>query len=304
MHSTDEPCGEPCDVLLVDDNPDALALLAQELGAAGLHVHAARSGEQALSHLAAHLPGAILLDVLMPGLDGFETCRHIRTSNEDVPVIFMTGLGETEHIVRGFEVGGNDYVTKPVSPPEVIARLQAHTRTARLVRATREAVNATGTAMLAVDDKGALLWCNESARRLIASLAPALAMHENQALPLPLATLDTRSAIDPASLIRLPGGALQARRATESAQPVTVFLLSPGGPSAAASAWTPPALTARESEVLLWVARGKTNRDIADILGMSPRTVNKHLEHIFEKLGVETRTAAAAAAARALGSLQ
>ena len=59
-----------------------------------------------------------------------------------------------------------------------------------------------------------------------------------------------------------------------------------------------PRLTARESEVLLWVARGKTNRDIADILGMSPRTVNKHLEHIFEKLGVETRTAAAAAARR------
>jgi DNA-binding CsgD family transcriptional regulator len=63
----------------------------------------------------------------------------------------------------------------------------------------------------------------------------------------------------------------------------------------------PPAasrLTARETEVLLWVARGKTNRDIAEILGMSPRTVNKHLEHVFEKLGVETRTAAAAAAQR------
>jgi DNA-binding CsgD family transcriptional regulator len=57
-------------------------------------------------------------------------------------------------------------------------------------------------------------------------------------------------------------------------------------------------LTARETEVLLWVARGKTNRDIAEILGMSPRTVNKHLEQVFEKLGVETRTAAAAAAQR------
>ncbi|HYF57970.1 MAG TPA: helix-turn-helix transcriptional regulator, partial [Burkholderiaceae bacterium] len=66
----------------------------------------------------------------------------------------------------------------------------------------------------------------------------------------------------------------------------------------ASSAWRPPALTGRETEVLLWVARGKTNRDIAEILGMSPRTVNKHLEHVFEKLGVETRTAAAAAAAR------
>jgi len=71
-------------------------------------------------------------------------------------------------------------------------------------------------------------------------------------------------------------------------------------PAAAASVadWKPPRLTDRESEVLLWVARGKTNRDIGEILGMSPRTVNKHLEHIFEKLGVETRTAAAAAAVR------
>jgi DNA-binding CsgD family transcriptional regulator len=63
------------------------------------------------------------------------------------------------------------------------------------------------------------------------------------------------------------------------------------------------ALTAREAEVMAWVARGKTNRDVAEILGMSPRTVNKHLEHIYEKLGVETRTAAAAAAQRQLGPL-
>ena len=61
------------------------------------------------------------------------------------------------------------------------------------------------------------------------------------------------------------------------------------------------ALTPRETEVLSWIAKGKTNRDVADILGMSPRTVNKHLEHVFEKLGVETRAAAAALASRELG---
>lgn len=292
----------PCDVLLVDDNSDALHLLASELGQAGLHIHAAESGEQALAHLDDHLPGAILLDVMMPGLDGFETCRRIRDRNEDVPVIFMTGLGETEHIVRGFEVGGNDYVTKPVSPPEVVARLQAHTRTARLVRVTREAVNAAGTPMLAIDDKGILLWRNEAVRKLVATLDPALSLLENHPLPPALQALITHDSSPGPAQIPLAGGALQARRATDAAQPVTVFTLSlmshtmPG--------WSPPQLTARESEVLLWVARGKTNRDIADILGMSPRTVNKHLEHIFEKLGVETRTAAAAAAARALGASQ
>ncbi|HEY0819537.1 MAG TPA: helix-turn-helix transcriptional regulator, partial [Rhizobacter sp.] len=74
-----------------------------------------------------------------------------------------------------------------------------------------------------------------------------------------------------------------------------------GAPDAAPSRLSIASLTPRETEVLSWVAKGKTNRDVADILGMSPRTVNKHLEHVFEKLGVETRAAAAALASRELG---
>ena len=81
-----------------------------------------------------------------------------------------------------------------------------------------------------------------------------------------------------------------------------MWLLSPGtADPAAPSRLDTAALTPRETEVLSWVAKGKTNRDVADILGMSPRTVNKHLEHVFEKLGVETRAAAAALACRVLG---
>lgn len=294
MHSVDEAC----DVLLVDDSADALALLSLELGAVGMHVHTAASGDLALAHLACHLPGAILLDVQMPGMNGFETCQRIRDHSEDVPVIFMTGLGETEHIVRGFAVGGNDYVTKPVSPPEVIARLQAHTRTARLVRATREAVNASSNAMLAVDEEAQLLWCNDAARQLLSTLEPGLNLLEGLLLPPQLAGL----LAEPASVaLALSNGSLQARRVSESAQAITVFALTAAGTGTGASKRAGAELTARESEVLLWVARGKTNRDIGEILGMSPRTVNKHLEHIFEKLGVETRTAAASAAARALG---
>ena len=295
MHSTEHAC----DVLLVDDNPDALNLLRLELEMAELHVHAASSGTEALAHLTTHMPEAILLDVQMPGMDGFETCLQIRSLSEDVPVIFMTGLGETEHIVRGFEVGGNDYVTKPLSLPVVIARLQAHTRTARLVRATREAVNASDAALLALDAGGDLLWCNASARHLIEMLQAMPGLREAAPLPTPLQSLTTR--LDSAPLcLELENGLLEARRITGQLDSVSVFTLSRACPAQPVVQWTPPQLTARESEVLLWVARGKTNRDIAEILGMSPRTVNKHLEHIFEKLGVETRTAAAAAASRAL----
>ena len=94
----------------------------------------------------------------------------------------------------------------------------------------------------------------------------------------------------------LPDGVhLNVRHVGQSAVSESMLLLriAPQGVSA-----LPVVLTPRETEVLAWLAKGKTNRDIADILGMSPRTVNKHLEHIFEKLGVETRTAAVAAAGR------
>ncbi|MDB5815629.1 MAG: DNA-binding response regulator [Rhodocyclales bacterium] len=284
-----------CDVLLVDDSADTIALLTQELEGAGLKVHAARSGPAALRHLDLHAPGAILLDVQMPGMDGFETCSQIRARFDDMPVVFMTGLGETEHIVRGFEVGGNDYVTKPVAPLEVIARLQAHTRTARLVRATREAVNAADIAMLATDGVR-LLWSNTAARQLLHELQSDLSLIEGEAVAEPLQSMLLLRHNQDECLIPLVRGKLRARRVTETDQAIGIIALSRSDASPGVVGWNPPQLTARESEVLLWVSRGKTNRDIADILGMSPRTVNKHLEHIFEKLGVETRTAAAAAA--------
>ena len=279
------PDHEACDVLLIDDSADALRLLDDALGEAGYHVHSTNSGESALQHLGAHLPGAILLDVMMPGMDGFETCERIRAISDEVPIIFMTGLGETEHVVRGFELGANDYVTKPLSMPEVIARVQAHTRTARLVRATRDAVRISPTALLAFDADGRILWANDAASALLPDAS------ELSEAPVMLQAL--ASGADAADLA-LKGKLIHAQRVSEAAQDITVVMLQ--AEQRAPGNWAPPQLTARESEVLLWVARGKTNRDIAEILGMSPRTVNKHLEHIFEKLGVETRTAAADAA--------
>ena len=98
------------------------------------------------------------------------------------------------------------------------------------------------------------------------------------------------------------GRTLTARRLGEVGMGETMWLLSVGrGSEAETSRLASAALTPRETEVLSWIAKGKTNRDVAEILGMSPRTVNKHLEHVYEKLGVETRAAAAALASRELG---
>jgi DNA-binding NarL/FixJ family response regulator len=285
------PPEERCDILLVDDSPEVLGLLDRELSAAGYCVHAEASGAAALAHLARHLPEAIVLDVLMPELDGFETCRRIRAVSAEVPVLFMTGLEDTEHVVRGFAVGGNDYVTKPVAPAEVIARLRAHTRAAGLARAAREAVQASPLPLLAFTADGSVLWANAAAQRLLPGVASdADGLRANAARRALLALTAGRGEV----ALESDGAPLAAQRVSEAGAAVTVAALAPhrgdGAPRAP--------LTARESEVLSWVARGKTNRDIADILGMSPRTVNKHLEHVFEKLGVETRTAAVAAARR------
>lgn len=214
-------------VLVVDDVPDSLRMLCDALMQEGYTVLVARDGEQALNRLAAVSPDAILMDAVMPGLSGFETCQRIKAHAawSAIPVIFMTGLSDTADVVAGFESGGVDYVVKPVRIEEVLARLATHVRNARAAREARDALQRAASA-------------------------------------------SAQSGPDAAVALRLEGAAL----------------------------------TPRETEVLTWLARGKTNRDIAEILGMSHRTVNKHLEHIFEKLGVETRAAAAALASRAISA--
>ncbi len=281
------------EVLVVDDHPDTLRLLARELGEAGLAVRCAASGEEAIDAVASGRPDAVLLDVRMSGIDGFEACERIRRLDADLPIVFITGLGETEHVVRGFEAGGTDYVTKPVSAPEVVARLLAHARVARLARATREAVDAAELPMLALDAER-VSWLNRAARELIGRVVPDARVEVDAPLPASLAALAAARPGAPARAAPC-GTELEAASIGEPGAFTVLSLraVAPGAPARSG-----PPLTAREAEVLTWVARGKTNRDIADILGMSPRTVNKHLEHVFEKLGVETRTAAAAAAQR------
>ncbi|MDH0748700.1 response regulator [Pseudomonas sp. GD03842] len=213
------PRAETGVILIVDDTPDNLALLSDALDEAGYMVLVALDGTSALNRIQRRRPDLILLDAMMPGLDGFETCRQIKRQPDtaNIPVLFMTALTDSEHVVQGFEAGAIDYVTKPIQCAEVLARVASHLRTARILQTARDAQ--------------------------------------------PIG-LDHPPAYD--------------RLATRFQ------------------------LTEREFEVLRWVSCGKTNKDIADILQLSPRTVNKHLEHIYIKLGVETRTAATSVAMAAM----
>lgn len=127
-------------ILIVDDNPNNLAVLFDFLTESGFKVLVARTGESAITKAEYSPPDLILLDVLMPGIDGFETCRRLKASNltEDIPVIFMTALDETENKVKGFSLGAVDYVTKPIQNEEVLARAKAHISIRKLNQKLRD----------------------------------------------------------------------------------------------------------------------------------------------------------------------
>jgi len=275
-------------VLIVDDAPENLAMLHEALDNAGYQVLVATDGQLALERVARLLPDVILLDASMPGIDGFETCRRLKADprSAHVPVVFMTGLAETGHILEGFQAGGVDYLTKPIKPPEVLVRIATHVRNARQTASAQQAVDAAGHAMLSVDALGRVRWQSPAAREWLhawledGACLPAEAMHwlgEGAAAP-----LSVRIGLWQLSMARLAsdgtGTTLLLQRSASVGEPRTLAQTY--------------GLTSRESEVLYWVAHGKINRDIGEILGLSPRTVDKHLQHVFEKLNVETRTAA------------
>lgn len=288
-------------ILIVDDVPDNLSLLSDALDEAGYVVLVATDGLSALERLDYVTPHLILLDAVMPGIDGFETCRRIRAlpAARHVPIIFMTGLTETEHVVRGFEVGGNDYVIKPLQPREVIARIEAQLRSANLISLATAASEAAANAVIVLDRDGMPIWKTSKAEQWVAAYFPDPDA-QGAGLPWPLQQwvnqhLDAIADNPVAPLLAQRQGAtlhIEFGRGERSGD-LLLRLEEHIDALPDMSALASYQLTPREHDVLIWLSKGKTNRDIADILGISPRTVNKHLEHIFVKLGVETRSAAA-----------
>lgn len=115
-------------ILVVDDNPANLNILFDVFGDMQYDVLFASDGESCLEIVEHEKPDLILLDVMMPGIDGFETCRRLKSNQatQDIPVIFMTALADTVDKVRGFELGAVDYITKPIQPAEVLVRVKTH----------------------------------------------------------------------------------------------------------------------------------------------------------------------------------
>lgn len=293
-------------VMIVDDIPENLALLSDTLSEAGYRVLVATDGISALEQIEYLKPDIILLDVLMPGIDGFETCRRLKCGAEtsDIPVLFMTALGELDNLLRGFGEGAVDYIVKPIRPPEVLARVEAQLAQTRQIKRAEKALTTSGLSMLAIDAAGAITWLTAAGQYWLSDfmrvhgLAGAVAV--DSLLPRPL--LDwLKQYLKSSSAINGDGSFESYRLGVSYSAKIVAchkageFLLRCDKHS---TAWDLDSvrqslkLTFRETEILMWISRGKTNKEVGMILGSSPRTINKHLEHIFEKLGVVTRAAA------------
>src|ERR1700741_584404 len=161
--------------LVVDDSPETLRLLTDSLDGAGMTVMVALDGAAAMRIVDQITPEIILLDAVMPGMDGFETCRRLKREAglSNVPVIFMTGLAETEHIVRGLDAGGVDYVTKPIVIEEMLARIRVHLANARMTQGGQSALDVTGRYLLAVNSRGKIMWATPQAQKLLSDTLAA-----------------------------------------------------------------------------------------------------------------------------------
>lgn len=293
-------------VLVVDDSIASIHMLNDVLEEAGFTVLVALEGSQALTITQNITPDIILLDAIMPNMDGFETCKHLKQNPQliDVPIIFMTGLSDTEHVVMGLTAGGVDYVTKPINADELIARMRVHLTNARMTQSARMALDTAGQFLFTVDLNGQLLWATPQVNQLLGS-AQSETDTESLSSRLPALLMEwLKHKPETGHQLKLP----------KLTQPLTIemlnfidnreYLLRLSNPHKPADDTTALrdqfGVTGREADVLLWIANGKTNREIGQILEMSPRTVNKHLEQIFRKLGVENRTSAAAIAIKCL----
>ena len=285
---------------------------------AGYTAHIAVSGAEAMRHALQNVPDIVLLDADLSDMDGFELARQFKVlaNTAHVPLIFVTDSNAPENVVRALASGGADCVTQPVQPLEILARMGLHLAGARERRQTRNALDAFGYATMTVRaNDGKLMWQTALARGLLERYCPDHPPYASHAAPeiqdwlqsclRQLQRAETPRALtlsleDGASRLTLRLHQQTGDKSSESASEDDpqaddwLIVMREVSDKAILDAMRLGfSLTAREAQVLYWVSKGKTNKDIGDILESSPMTVKKHLERVFVKLGVETRTAAA-----------
>jgi DNA-binding NarL/FixJ family response regulator len=263
-------------VLIIDDHPGNLGVAVGHLEGHACEVLTARDGEAGVRRARATRPSLILLDVEMPGIDGYETCRRLKASEEtrDIPVIFMTVSDSAEAKLHGFEVGAVDYVTKPFEAAELVARVRTHLEL-RALRLDLEAQIASRTAALERE-----LQLREQVLREREGLLELVRQQSDQLRELTRAWMEARA--------ERGGDRVTASRNDDAERLRLAALLE---------------LSARESEVLQLIVDGRSNKEIAATLGLAPTSVSTYRMRLLKKLEVDD-TASLVRRAIELGFLQ
>lgn len=187
MTDADPKTTDGATILLVDDNPQNLKVLYETLKDRGYRLLIANDGEKALSLAERHQPELILLDIMMPGMDGYTVCEHLKanTATHHCAVVFLSALDDLTAKVRGFEVGGADYIAKPFQAQEVIARVETHVRVIQLERALKarnqqlegdqaRILNAISEGIYGLDTEGRIIFANPAAAEMHRTTVPRL----------------------------------------------------------------------------------------------------------------------------------
>lgn len=302
--------------MIIDDTPENLAVLSDTLSEANYRVLVATDGQSALEQIQYLLPDIILLDVIMPGINGYETCARLKANpaTAPVPVIFMTALGDLDDLLKGFGEGAVDYLVKPIRPPEVLARVEAQLQQTRQIKRAEEALNHGPFAALSINSEGVISWLPPAARLWLSAVAHAQISPDvlavGKTLPEPVLewALAQRqnagaNAADVFETVSRGGHFIAKFQPCQNSGEYMLLLEQHQAEWNLDSLGNSLGLTPREAEILMWISRGKTNKEAALILDCSPRTINKHLEHVFEKLGVATRAAAVSIALQRTANL-
>ena len=309
-------------VMAVDDIPANVDVLLGLLHESGYRVLVADSGCRGIEQLKRELPDLILLDLMMPGMDGIETCRRIKARDawRHIPILMMTAADELSSKLAAFEAGAVDFLTKPIQPAEVLARLKIHLQIRELqselesanrslkqknellaeeidlrLDAEKQLESSLEQAVLISNREGKILFATLQAQLLLSTFFPSTAIHQ---LPPEVQTwLTAQNNQTPLRVIDKKRGEIEIDQfpiATSGS--LSMMRIEHRNGDRGPGALLALGLTAREAEVLYWIAEGKTNPEIAIILESSVNTVKKHANNIFAKLGVEARTGAARAA--------
>jgi len=258
-------------VMVVDDNPDNLTLLSDILSAQGFQVRQALSGRMALAAVKQQPPDLFILDIRMPEMDGFELCRQLKNDvvTSKVPVIFISGLDEPENKVKAFEIGGQDYITKPFEDTVVLARVKLQLELSRM-RQNLESLVQQRTVSLE-ESNIALKVLLEHRKSEQDTFEENVATHISS-LVFPY-------------LARLKDTELESRQ--RSLVDVVEFNLKEITSKFSGTLYSRTlGLTRREIEVAALIKTGKTNVEIATLLYISERAVSFHRQNLRKKLGL------------------